>query len=64
MHVSVVETLENISPSDWNNLSDGTNPFIRHEFLSALDISFAGIIPAIAILMIFCPLSRRRNAKK
>ena len=37
MHVSVVETLENISPSDWNNLSDGTNPFIRHEFLSALE---------------------------
>jgi len=37
MHVSVVESLENISPSDWNKLSDGSNPFVRHEFLSALE---------------------------
>jgi predicted N-acyltransferase len=37
MHVSITETLEKIPPNDWNNLSGGSNPFVRHEFLSALE---------------------------
>ncbi len=31
-----VDSLEGIAPSDWNALSDG-NPFLRHEFLVALE---------------------------
>lgn len=37
MHVSVVDNLEKISASDWNALFGDDNPFLRHEFLSALE---------------------------
>src|SRR3990172_5299763 len=37
MHVSVVDNFEKIPASGWNALVDGSNPFLRHEFLSALE---------------------------
>ena len=37
MHVSVVDNLEKISASGWNALAGESNPFLRHEFLSALE---------------------------
>lgn len=37
MHVSVVDSLEKISAIDWNALAGDANPFLRHEFLSALE---------------------------
>ena len=33
--LAVVESLHGIDPAEWNQLA-GTNPFVRHEFLSAL----------------------------
>ncbi|MGA8006134.1 MAG: GNAT family N-acetyltransferase [Burkholderiales bacterium] len=33
--LAVVESLDGIDPAEWNQLA-GTNPFVRHEFLSAL----------------------------
>lgn len=39
MHVSVVDSLEKIPASDWNALAGGDNPFLRHEFLAALEAS-------------------------
>lgn len=33
----VVPGLENVKATDWNALSDGAYPFLRHEFLSALE---------------------------
>ena len=37
MHVSVIDNLEKIPASDWNALVGESNPFLRHEFLSALE---------------------------
>src|SRR3990167_2759860 len=37
MHVSVVDSLEKIPASGWNALAGESNPFLRHEFLSALE---------------------------
>jgi predicted N-acyltransferase len=37
MHISVLGNLEKISASDWNALAGEKNPFLRHEFLSALE---------------------------
>ena len=37
MYVSVIDNLEKISASDWNALAGESNPFLRHEFLSALE---------------------------
>lgn len=37
MYVSVVDNLEKISASGWNALAGESNPFLRHEFLSALE---------------------------
>ncbi|MHB8536284.1 MAG: GNAT family N-acetyltransferase [Sulfuricaulis sp.] len=39
MHVSVVDSLEKIPAADWNALADADNPFLRHEFLAALEAS-------------------------
>ncbi len=39
MHVSVVDRLEKIPAADWNALAGGNNPFLRHEFLAALEAS-------------------------
>jgi len=36
LELTRVDSLESIAPSDWNALSDG-NPFLRHEFLVALE---------------------------
>ncbi|HEX6992878.1 MAG TPA: GNAT family N-acetyltransferase [Gammaproteobacteria bacterium] len=36
LELNRVDSLEGIAPSDWNALSDG-NPFLRHEFLVALE---------------------------
>lgn len=35
--IEVRDTLAQIDPAEWNALSDGSNPFIRHEFLYALE---------------------------
>ncbi len=35
VEIHVVDTLEGVSPDDWNRLA-GSNPFVRHEFLQAL----------------------------
>jgi len=37
MHVSVVDNFEKIPASGWNALAGESNPFLRHEFLSALE---------------------------
>jgi predicted N-acyltransferase len=37
MHVSVVDSLELIPAAEWNALAGESNPFLRHEFLSALE---------------------------
>jgi predicted N-acyltransferase len=37
MHVSVVDSLTKIPASDWNGLAGVANPFLRHEFLAALE---------------------------
>jgi len=37
MHVSVVDRLEKIPASDWNALAGKSCPFLRHEFLAALE---------------------------
>ena len=37
MHVSVVDSLEKIPASQWNALAGESNPFLRHEFLLALE---------------------------
>jgi len=37
MHVSVVDSLEKIPASEWNALAGESNPFLRHEFLTALE---------------------------
>jgi uncharacterized protein len=38
MHVSVLENLTPVRPHEWNRVA-GTNPFLRYEFLSALERS-------------------------
>ncbi len=37
MHVSVIDSLEKVIASDWNGLAGTVNPFLRHEFLVALE---------------------------
>lgn len=37
MHISITDSLERIPASDWNALAGDANPFLRHEFLSALE---------------------------
>lgn len=37
MRVQHSETLADIAPADWNRLAGGENPFVRHEFLRALE---------------------------
>ncbi|HSW52338.1 MAG TPA: GNAT family N-acetyltransferase [Sulfuricaulis sp.] len=37
MHISIVDRLEHISAADWNALGTEGNPFLRHEFLAALE---------------------------
>jgi len=39
MHLSVVENLGQIPASDWNALAGDANPFLRHEFLHALEVT-------------------------
>jgi len=33
----IIESIDELEPSAWNELTDSTYPFIRHEFLSALE---------------------------
>ena len=35
VEIHVVDSLDNVTPDEWNRLA-GDNPFVRHEFLSAL----------------------------
>lgn len=37
MQIETCDSLSKISASDWNALGDGSNPFVRHEFLCALE---------------------------
>lgn len=37
MNVRILESLEQVSAAQWNTLSDGSFPFVRHEFLLGLE---------------------------
>ena len=37
MHLSIADSLEKIPVNDWNILASHGNPFLRHEFLAALE---------------------------
>ncbi|MBI3574581.1 MAG: N-acetyltransferase [Gammaproteobacteria bacterium] len=37
MHLRILNSLSEIAAADWNRLTDGTNPFVRHEFLYTLE---------------------------
>lgn len=37
MQLRILNSLSEIAAADWNSLTDGANPFIRHEFLHALE---------------------------
>jgi len=37
LQIEVGSTLDKIDSADWNALSHGDNPFVRYEFLSALE---------------------------
>jgi predicted N-acyltransferase len=39
MRIRVSETYSAIKPQDWNNLLADSNPFVRHEFLTAIEDS-------------------------
>jgi len=39
MHIRVFESYLDVPASEWNRLADNENPFLRHEFLSALERS-------------------------
>lgn len=39
MYVSIADSLEKIPANDWNALAGENNPFLRHEFLSALEVT-------------------------
>ncbi|MGB1256340.1 MAG: peptidogalycan biosysnthesis protein, partial [Thiolinea sp.] len=37
MHIEIISSLEQVSPLQWNSLVKDDNPFVRHEFLIALE---------------------------
>ena len=37
MKFTTTQSLDAIEPAGWNRLSDGANPFLRHEFLHCLE---------------------------
>lgn len=37
MQIEIIQSLSDVSADEWNALSDGNNPFVRHEFLAALE---------------------------
>ena len=37
MQVTVLNKIDDIKPDEWNRLAGSSNPFLRHEFLSALE---------------------------
>jgi len=37
MEIRVIDSLLEVPPQGWNALSDGANPFVRHEFLAGLE---------------------------
>ena len=37
MHLRILNSFSEIAAADWNRLTDGTNPFVRHEFLYTLE---------------------------
>jgi len=37
MHIRIIDTIDHVSPAQWNSLHDDRNPFLRHEFLAALE---------------------------
>ncbi len=39
MHVSVATDILSVAPADWNRAAGTDNPFVRHEFLAALEAS-------------------------
>lgn len=42
-HCHIIDSINKISPADWHTLFDDDYPFIRHEFLSALEQSGATV---------------------
>ncbi|UCC15600.1 MAG: N-acetyltransferase [Gammaproteobacteria bacterium] len=37
--IHILGSIEDVSPGEWNSLDSGDNPFLRHEFLAALETS-------------------------
>ncbi len=37
MNIEIIDSLDQIAPADWNALVKDNNPFVRHEFLAALE---------------------------
>ncbi|MEZ5476702.1 MAG: GNAT family N-acetyltransferase [Thiolinea sp.] len=37
MHIEIISALDQIAPTQWNALVRDNNPFVRHEFLAALE---------------------------
>ena len=37
MHIEIISSLDQVSPAQWNALIKDNNPFLRHEFLAALE---------------------------
>ncbi len=37
MRIDILDSLASVHPDDWNALTDDDNPFVRHEFLFALE---------------------------
>jgi len=37
MNISIVDAIKNIQPDEWNSLAGMDNPFVRYEFLAALE---------------------------
>ncbi|GMW05547.1 MAG: GNAT family N-acetyltransferase [Gammaproteobacteria bacterium] len=49
MKITIVESIDAVAAADWNRLLDTSQPFLRHEFLTALESS-AAIGPGTAWL--------------
>jgi len=42
--IHTLESIEDVTPEEWNSLDSGGNPFLRHEFLAALEASGSACI--------------------
>ena len=37
MHIRIIDTIDHVAAEQWNRLHDQRNPFLKHEFLAALE---------------------------